>query len=111
MDKSMRHKIGQPLILHTTEEGWIEVGLSTAKVEKCVQTENSDLHKFCQTEHLSATQVELSDKPVQTDTSNPHIVDLQDKSVQTGEVLEEDHLRPRPLDQCVAMYKEKVNFI
>lgn len=53
--------------------------------------------------------VPLSDKPVQTDVASADkTVAKIDKSVQTGDAVDEEDLLPKPLEDCVAIYKEKV---
>lgn len=53
--------------------------------------------------------VPLSDKPVQTDAASAdQAVAKLDKAVQTGDGLDEEDLLPKPLEDCVAIYKEKV---
>lgn len=53
--------------------------------------------------------VPLSDKPVQTDAASAdQAVAKLDKGVQTGDGLDEEDSLPKPLEDCVAIYKEKV---
>lgn len=117
MEANLRNKFSQLTSSLDSEEGWIEVGLSSAKVdmrEKSVQTNDGvgpPTNKSSQTEQVLSAEVILSDKPVQTDTSNSQSVVQQDKWVQTGDVLEDDLLQLRPLDQCIAIYKATVTII
>lgn len=71
-------------------------------------------HRCSQTEESLAAweqlrPVPLSDKPVQTDTASAdQAVAKLDKSVQTGDGGDEEDSLPKPLEECVAIYKQKV---
>ncbi|XP_054278232.1 3-hydroxy-3-methylglutaryl-coenzyme A reductase-like [Macrosteles quadrilineatus] len=92
------------------DEGWIEVGL-TSKNSVSVQT-NALIpsHRGSQTEAANErSNVITENKPVQTENvenSNNEVM-REDKSVQTGVEEDEYEKHPRPVDECVALYKQK----
>ncbi|XP_046662046.1 3-hydroxy-3-methylglutaryl-coenzyme A reductase isoform X2 [Homalodisca vitripennis] len=77
--------------------------------EQSVQTtgvSSAPHDKACQTEVESGGPAGRADKPVQTDGSVEQ-VPRYDRAVQTGDLQEEEEVHPRPLEECVAIYKEK----
>lgn len=124
---------GCPIETDIDGEGWVEVGPTTNKMQstiaknKHVQTV-SDVNRHCnnsdnksvQTDSdvmsIDVLQLVVLDKPVQTENiafPDCNIV-FKDKAVQTADGDDEENKeakQQRPLDECVAIYKEKVTII